>query len=207
LPTYPQTVSRMQELNIRAKFIYVMRNPLQRALSHYLHEVSQGVMTDDMTASFAAHPELVTYGCYAEQLRPFIDAFGQGRICLTSLEQLKTDPDGEFSKISLHLGMRTPLIWDHQARPQNVSAERMRRLPLHRLLVESRVSKVLRRNLLPQGLRQKLRATRTMGSERPTLPDALRRDLEARFQKDRAQLALMFPDHPALDLCYPFVSS
>ena len=206
-PTYPETVSRMQDMGLRPRLIYVIRNPVQRALSHYLHEMSQGVMTDDITRSFATHPELVSYGCYAMQLRPFIDAFGQDHVHLTSLEQLKRNPDEELAKIAAHLDTQAPLAWDHGAQPQNVSANRMRRLPLHGLLVESRLSKVLRRRLLPQALRQKLRAARTIGSERPELPDKLRQDLEARFLKDRAELGQMFPGHPALDLCYPFAPS
>lgn len=207
LPTFPLTVSRMQDMNLRPKFIYVIRNPVQRALSHYLHEVSQGIMTDDIIASFDSHPEMLAYGRYADQLRPFIDAFGLDNIFLTSLEQLKSDPDGELSKIGAHLGARAPLTWDHEARPQNVSAERMRRLPFHSILVESRTSKVLRSALLPQSVRQKLRAARTMGAERPTLPDDLTQRLEAEFLKDRDQLAQIFPGHPALTLCYPFAPS
>ena len=207
LPTYPQTVARMQSLKLKPKLIYVIRNPVQRAMSHYLHERSQGVMGEDMTASFEAYPELVEYGCYALQVRPFVEAFGQDSIYLSSLEQLKADPDTEFAKIGAHIGSLSPLVWDHEARPQNVSAERMRRLPMHGLLVESRLSKLLRRSLMPQSLRQKLRAARTMGTARPELPLPLRSRIEARFGEDRAALAQIFPSHPALDLCYPFTAS
>jgi hypothetical protein len=206
LPTYPRTLERMQTHPIHPKLIYVIRNPVQRALSHYLHELSQGVMVDDIRTSFAAHPELVSYGCYAQQLRPFIDTFGQDSVFLTSLEQIKADPQAEFSAIQTHIGASSPLVWNHGARPQNVSADRIRRLPFHRLLVESRLSKIMRRSLVPQGVRQKIRATLTIGTTRPQLPDDLRQDLEIRFTADSADLAQMFPAHPVLDLCYPFAT-
>lgn len=205
LPTYPETVARMQaDLPRAPKLIYVIRNPLDRAMSHYLHERSQGVMGEDVAASFAAHEALTSYGCYAMQLAPFVEAYGRGQIHLTSLEQLKADPDTELAAISVYLGSDTPFVWDHAAKPQNVSAERMRRLPMHGLLVESRLSKVLRRALLPQSLRHKIRVARTMGMERPAFPEAVRATMTTRFLADRAELATLFPDHPALTACYPF---
>lgn len=207
LPTYPETVARMAGLPNVPKLIYVIRNPLERALSHYIHEQSQGVMGADLEASFATHGELASYGCYAMQLAPFIEAFGRDQIYLTSLEQLKSDPDTEIAAIGRHIGAAQPFLWDHAARPQNVSSERMRRLPFHGLLVESKLSKVLRRRLLPQALRQKLRAARTMGSARPELPETLRAELIRIFTEDRAELAKLYPDHPALRLCYPFCAS
>jgi hypothetical protein len=100
--------------------------------------------------------------------------------------------------------VHAPLVWDHGAQPQNVSSERMRRLPLHGILIESRISKLLRRTLMPKRLRQKLRAARTIGTKRPQLPDPLRERLEAQFIMDRGDLVQMYPDHAALDLCYPF---
>lgn len=206
LPTFPKTVERMRMLDPAPRLIYIIRNPVDRAVSHYLHEWSQGVMGPDMAASFDDHPELVEYGCYAQQVRPFLDAFGPERIHLSSLEQIKQDPDAEFAAIGTHIGSSGQLSWDHGATAQNVSSQRMRRLPFHRILVESHLSKRLRRALLPQSLRRRLRELRMVGAARPEIPDGLRALLQERFLQDRAELAAVFPDHPALELCYPFAA-
>ena len=42
-------------------------------------------------------------------------------------------------------------------------------------------------------------------AERPELPDTLREAIEGEFAEDRRTLAALFPGHPALDLCYPFL--
>jgi hypothetical protein len=34
-------------------------------------------MSDDMTAEFARAPEIIDYGRYAMQIRPWIDAYGR----------------------------------------------------------------------------------------------------------------------------------
>ncbi|WP_298976340.1 sulfotransferase [uncultured Roseobacter sp.] len=204
LPTYPQTVTRLADMVSAPKLIYVIRDPVARAVSHYIHEWSEGRMGDDPVAAFADHPELVAYSQYPMQLAPFIARFGLDAILLTSLEELTRDPDGVLSRIGPHIGSTTPLIWDHGLGAQNVSSERFRRLPLHRLLVANPVARALRRNLVPAGLRAKIRKARTHG-DRPELPQSLRRELEQRFAPDRAALAALFPDHPALSLAYGFV--
>jgi sulfotransferase family protein len=203
LPTYPHTVKRMAQMLEAPKLIYVIRDPVARAVSHYLHGWSEGQMGDDPVAEFARHPELVTYGHYPMQLAPFIEAFGVGAICLSSLEQLSTDPDGELRRIGHHIGAPAPLVWDHGLGAQNVSAERVRKLPLHGLLVDNPVARALRHALVPKSVRTRIRMARTP-KERPTLPAGLRAQLEDRFAPDRAALAQLFPDHPALPLCYGF---
>lgn len=203
LPTYPQTVARMQAALAAPKLIYVIRNPVQRAVSHYLHEVTMRVMEGDAEVMFATHPELVAYGQYAMQIAPFIEVFGKDSIHLTSLEQLKAEPDAEFARIGAFLG-RPGLVWDHAQKAQNVSAERIKRFPLHGLIFDNPVAGVLRRTLVPRSLRDKIKARRQI-TDRPTLPEPLLRKLEAEFASDHAKLSALFPGHPALRLCYPFL--
>ena len=206
LPTWPRTVARMAEMLEAPRLIYVIRDPVARAVSHYIHEWSEGRMDRDSVTAFEEHPELVDYGRYAMQLEPYVAAFGIGSIHLTSLEQLKDDPDGELELIRRHLGLSRPLAWNHDLGAQNVSAERVRKLPLHGLLVDNPVATALRRALVPKALRSRIRQARTHGA-RPELPEHLEHDLGTRFVDDRAALARLFPDHPALTRCYPFLAA
>ncbi|NEP76369.1 sulfotransferase, partial [Okeania sp. SIO2G5] len=48
LPTYPQTIERIQKDLPNAKFIYVMRHPIKRLVSQYIHEWSQRVIEVDI---------------------------------------------------------------------------------------------------------------------------------------------------------------
>lgn len=201
LPTYPHTVARMADLLAAPKLIYVIRNPVERAVSHYIHDWSEGRTECDPATAFQRHPELVAYSRYPMQLAPFIDRYGPDRIHLTSLEQLAADPDKELQRIGAHIGAPAPLVWDHAMAAKNVSASRFRHLPLHQLVVRNPVARALRRTLVPKDMRRRIRKTRAR-TDRPDLPDDLRQDLEALFRPDRAALAQLFPDHPALDLCY-----
>ena len=203
LPTYPRTIERMQAVLPSPKLVYVIRNPVVRAVSHYIHDWSEARAGDDAVAAFRSCSDFVDYGCYGMQIAPYVRAYGAGQIWLTSLEQMELDPAGEFARIAAFLGLPTGATWRHDLPAQNVSAQRVRRLPLQGLLLDNPVARVLRRRLVPKSLRTWVRERR-MVERRPQLPADLRARLEARFLSDRAELAALFPGHPALGLCYPF---
>lgn len=150
-------------------------------------------MGSDLLAAFDAHPELVDYGRYAMQIEPFVEAYGNEAVLLTSLERIKADPQGELERICAHIGLRGAPAWRADLGAQNVSAERIRKLPLHDLLVTNPVATALRRTLIPKGLRRRIQEARRFG-DRPELPVSLRTRLAETFSEDLAALQVMFPD-------------
>ncbi len=202
-PVHPLTLSRMQPVLTAPRLIYMIRDPVARAVSHFVHEWSQGVLDDDIVAAFDTHAPLIDYGRYAYQIAPFLDAYGADAVLLTSLEQVKADPQAEMNRIAAHLGHDAPLTWHDDLGAKNVSAERVRRLPMQGVLVENPVAEALRRALVPKSVRNWVRGRRRM-KVRPELTPELRACLETAFLKDRTDLARLFPNHPALRLCYPF---
>lgn len=206
-PTYPDTLARLQQTGAPLpRILYMIRNPLDRAVSHYIHEWTEARMGKDPVAEFQRHPEIAAYSCYAMQIAPFIAAAGADRVLLTSLEQIKADPDAEFARIARFLGLGAGAAWQHDMAAQNVSANRARRLPLQGLLLDNPVARTLRQTLVPKSLRTRIRARLTL-QERPALPPTLIAELQDRFMEDRVLLARQFPDHPALSLCFPFAGS
>ena len=202
-PTWPHTVARLQAAVPDPRLIYMIRNPVQRCVSHYIHEWSEGRLTMSLDDAIRDVPEIIAYSQYAMQIAPFVTAFGAERILLTSLEALKRDGAGELARIGAFIGLKHTATWQETIEAQNVSARRVRKLPLQGLLIDNPVARALRRTLVPKALRTRIRQARTM-DVRPTLGDAARATLEATFLQDRAALADIFPDHPALTECYPF---
>jgi hypothetical protein len=192
LPTYPGTVARMRAVLHAPRLVYMVRDPIDRAVSHYMHGWTEGQMGDDPVVAFEDHAELVDYGLYARQLAPFIDAYGLDAICVTSLERLKADPQGELVRVCAHVAPGLSPVWREDLGAQNVSAERFRKLPLHGLLVTNPVATALRRALVPKALRERVRQARSMRA-RPVLPDDLRARLSEAFAPDQAELARLFP--------------
>lgn len=204
LPTYPETVARMGEVLEAPRLIYVIRDPVERAVSHYLHAWSEGEVGRDVAQAFADNPEFIAYSRYPMQLAPFLDRYGAESLLLTSLEAIKTAPQEELDRIGRHLGAAGPLTWNMGQKAQNVSAERARPLPMQTLLVDNPVARSLRRTLVPKTLRTKIRQMRTR-DDRPELPADLRNRLQDTFRTDRAPLQRLFPDFDRLGASYTFV--
>ncbi|WP_299964572.1 sulfotransferase [uncultured Roseobacter sp.] len=203
LPTYPDTLTRMQDVLPEPKLIYMIRNPMARAISHYIHEWSLRGAGSDAEGSFRSESSFTDYGCYGMQIAPFVEAYGKERILLTCLEAFKADPVAEFTRVARFLDLPMTAVWQPDLEAQNVSGERFRRLPFQSLLVDNPVARAVRYALVPKSVREKIRARRQI-SQRPEIPADVQRQMQARFLEDRDVLAQIFPGNPALDLCYTF---
>ncbi len=203
-PELPKTVERMTAALPQVRLIYMIRDPMVRLVSHYVHEWSQGVLSQPLAASLDAHTPLVDYGRYGWQVAPFIEAYGRDAVLLTSLERVTADPDRELARVAAHIGHPGPVAWADDNEAENVSAKRSRKLPLHGLIVDNPVADALRRALVPKAVRTWVREARQMKG-RPEIPADRISGLQARFAEDRETLAGFFPGDPSLDLAYPFL--
>jgi hypothetical protein len=205
LPTHPRTLDRLAPVLPGRRLIYLIRDPLDRAVSHYIHEWSMGRMAGEIEPAFARHPELVDYGRYGYQLAPWVAAYGREAILLISLEEMTRAPQAALDRVGAFLG-RTGLVWQDERAQENVSARRVRRLPLQGLLIDNPLATALRRSLVPKALRDRIRQARQM-QDRPQLTPALRARLAAVFAEDHARLLALFPDGGAqIAASYPFLA-
>lgn len=203
-PDYPDVISRLTATGASPKLIYMIRNPLERAISHYIHEWTEGVISSDLSTALHNFPALINYSCYGDQIAPWAAQFGADNILLLSLEAMQQDHQAVLDAAGAFLG-RENLVWQDNLERVNVSAERIRRLPFQDILINNPVAVRLRRALIPQKLRDNIRQSRQM-RERPKLDPADRALLEQRFAADYAKLKAIFPDRPGLDLSYPFLT-
>jgi hypothetical protein len=187
LPTYPRTVMRMREHLDQPRLIYVMRHPVDRLISQYVHQRSEGEIRCNLEKALTLHPELVAYSCYARQLAPFIETYGKLAILPVFLDRLVADPQGELERICRFIGYGGKVKWDEQLSRDNASADRMRKFPLFDLLVEHPVAARLRQSLVPKAVRTKIRQVFTVG-EPPALTGTALTELEKVFDADLAKL-------------------
>lgn len=205
LPDRPQTVERLQAALPHVRLIYIIRNPIARAVSHFIHEWTEGVLSNDIEAAFRDHSPLIDYSRYAMQLEPYLAAFGPDRVHVASLEHLNQDPQAELERIAAFLGHQSPVAWQEEQAQMNVSAERVRNFPLKGLLVDNPAAAFLRRTLVPQGLRDAVKARLQM-KKRPELSPGTRAHLEGVFAEDYARLCEMLPGRDHLAASYPFLA-
>lgn len=188
LPTHPKTVDRLAEALPGVKLVYVMRHPIDRLLSHYNHERTNGRTTLDLREAVEQIPELVDYGRYAMQLEPYLAAFGSQNVLPVFFRRLVRHPQAELERICQFLGYPAWPTWDETLRPQNVGRERLRKSALRTALVNSPGLTPFRRRLTPKWLSEPIKALWRSGVEAPTVPADLLDRLGALFDDDLARL-------------------
>jgi hypothetical protein len=187
LPTYPKTIERMGKSLDRPRLIYVMRHPIDRLISQYIHQWSEHEIASSLDDAVTRHPELIAYSRYSKQLAPFIGAYGKSAVLPVFFDRLKNCPQQELERICRFIGYREAAQWQTDLAPDNVSSQRMRKFPLYGLIVDNPVATALRRSLVPKSLRTKVRQRFSI-TKRPALREQTQKRLVRVFDEDLAML-------------------
>ena len=175
LPTFDKTVDRIYGVVPDAKIIYIMRHPVDRLVSQYIHEWTCKKISCDIEKAIERHPELIEYSCYFYQIKPYIDRFGLENVLPVFFERIKDDPESELERISHFIGYEGRVTWTESSTKTNVSSERLRLSPFMQAIVDSKILSFFRKTFLPVGLRRLVKAKYQM-KERPTIgEDAMHR--------------------------------
>ncbi len=184
LPTYPQTVARMQKWLPNPRLIYVMRDPVDRLISHYLFQSNRGKIHCRLDEALTRHPELIAYSCYSRQLTPFIEAYGKSAILPVFFDRLIAEPRVELERIFRFIGYQGKVTLGDGLPAINM---RLRRFPFYNILVEQPLLVKLRRNLLPKAVRMRIRELLS-ASKRPRLTGSELKEVEKVFDDDLAEI-------------------
>lgn len=188
LPDYPRTIARMVRDLPEIKLIYVMRHPIDRMMSQYVHELTTGRIKIDIHTAVERHHELIEYSRYAMQLGPFIDHYGFENILPVFFPRLVRHSQSELERIGRFLGHRGPLRWDTSMKPQNRGKERLRPSPIRQALVQAPVLSTLRQRVMPRHWTESLKGLWRAQIEPPSLRPELIARLHDVFDADLAQL-------------------
>ncbi|HMB05265.1 MAG TPA: sulfotransferase, partial [Isosphaeraceae bacterium] len=188
LPTYPRTIERMIRALPRVKLIYIMRDPIDRLVSQYLHYSIRGEIDVPIDEALARHPELTDYSRYSMQLEPFLGAFGPESVLPVFFERLVKHPQAELERICRFIGYEGQPRWDCVMRAQNVTSEQMRKSVLREMIISLPVLSGLRRRLVPRRWSECLKALWRVSPERPRLRSESVDRLRAVFDGDLARL-------------------
>jgi hypothetical protein len=105
VPLFAQVPERILEFNPGARFIYIIRDPLERTISHYWHRVRWWGERRSMAAAIRADQRYADVSDYARQLNAYLSCVGRERIYVVTLEQFAADAVGELSRIYAWLGV------------------------------------------------------------------------------------------------------
>lgn len=126
-PFVKKVPSRIKKQVPDAKFIYIMRDPIERSLSHITHEMLEGQIGISKEADkFVTDTKspFVQFSLYGLQLQQYLEHFDKSRILLLDFHELKSNPSSCVQDIFNFLGHNANIRSDVFSEKRNVSAER-----------------------------------------------------------------------------------
>ncbi len=189
----PERIAAVPDAEFR--FLYIMRNPIQRIESHLSHALAEKWSDASADEAVESDSHFLEVSRYAKQLDPYYERFPAESILLVDFEEMRGDPTGVARRAQAFLGL-TPLeTFEGSDQPKNVGKGRITRDPVGNLVRDNPVLSAVGR-LVPTSLKRGIReafATRSKGNTR--LTEAQRARVVEHLAEDQARLR----DHYGFD--------
>lgn len=131
---HPEAPARIRQVLPAARLLVILRDPVERAWSHYHHEVERGFETLPFEEALAAEPERLgdvfghqhhsyaARGHYLDQLEVVWRLFPRDQVLVLLSEDLSADPDATLADAHRFLGVPPqPLVatrrWNERVKP------------------------------------------------------------------------------------------
>ena len=128
-----------------AKIICTVRDPFDRAVSHYFHYRKRGAPSSTLAEMAETYPDVIEAGLYARHAPRWEEAFGRDRVHYLPYRMLRDDPEG-FCK-----ALCAVLEIDYIAPDPALSGEQINAAKVPRNLVAARVAQSLSTGLRRHG--------------------------------------------------------
>jgi hypothetical protein len=156
VPLYTGVPQRILAFNPNARFVYIMRDPIERAISHYWHRVRGWGERREMLCAIRNDAHYRDVSHYARQLQVYLQHVGPERIFALTHEELIADAPGQLSCLYAWLGV------DPSFRPERIG------------IPENEMPPVIEQVRDP-GLLDRFRRSAMFRHVAPLLPPALRK--------------------------------
>lgn len=198
-PTFQGVPERMHRLVPNVRLLYLVRDPIERALSHYTHNRVHGREEEPVEAAFlpVEDSHYLQTSRYYMQITQYLDYFPRERVLIVQSERLRNQRGAVMRRIFDFLGVSTAI---DESRFDTEYHSTSKKLPpgLSSFLTETRIGNAVTtlgealvpRRLLDWGLEQF-----SADVERPTLEGEVRQEVRAFLRRDAEQLRAQFaPD-------------
>jgi hypothetical protein len=96
---------RLRSVVPDAKFVYLVRNPVERAWSQYVHNLAHGRETGLFTEVITERPEYLDISRYHLQLTQYLDVFQRDQLLVLVFEEMIRNPTATVRTVCEFLGI------------------------------------------------------------------------------------------------------
>lgn len=123
LPRFAHVPERILEFNPQSRFIYIMRDPVERAISHYWHRVRWWRERRSISAAIRSDPQYLDVSYYAMQLKAYLRHVAGDRVYVLTHEALIAEPAAQIARVYEWLGIASSFRPPNMGIPANVRPE------------------------------------------------------------------------------------
>ena len=114
---YPSVPERIKLYNENSKIIIMLRNPIERAFSHYLMDYRLGLTSNSFEEEFDKKETLnfqqyFLLGNYFHQVKRYLNIFGKENVHIIWYSDFKENTANELNKVISFLGLNTDFKLD-----------------------------------------------------------------------------------------------
>jgi len=131
---------RIAKFNPGARIVLIMRDPVERSISHYWYMVRFFAEKRDMLTALRDDVDYTATSHYAMQLRPWLELFGRDRVWTLTTEALRDDGAGTLSQLFQWLGVDASFVPPNLSERANEAPEEIRQVQGSGLLHQLRHS-------------------------------------------------------------------
>jgi hypothetical protein len=156
---FPGVPQRMYSVVPDCKLIYIARNPIERAISHYLHSWSAGIESRPISEAFQRfeNNNYILTGNYLFQLGKFLEYYPQDQVLVLLSEDLRNERHATLSRVFQFLGVDDAFVCQNFHEVHHRTSAKRREISLVRLTRRHfPVMLTLARKLLPSSTLGKL---------------------------------------------------
>lgn len=174
---------RIKEYNSSAKFIYLMRDPVERTISHYWHTVRWEKERRSPIKAIRENPHFLEVSHYAMQLKEFFSFFPMDQIHELTIEAFQKNQEKHLSSLFQWLGVDKGFIPGGLSNKDHVTPEVIHQVKGAGFLDAFRYSKVweIFNPYFPQRLKDVARSV----SDKPVHKSKVNMEEVVSFLKER----------------------
>ena len=121
-PDHPEVARRMAAVVPGVRLVYLVRDPIERAVSQYRHHRADGTEPRPVAdALLDPGSQYIARGRYFDRLTPFLRTFAREQILVVSQEDLLRDPDRSLNLVYRFLEVKPSVPAAPPARRWNVA--------------------------------------------------------------------------------------
>ena len=156
-PEFRETHKRLHDYNPSLKLIYVMRQPVDRVISHYTHNRVREIDIRPPEIAVFSDAAYVDRSRYGVQIRPYLELFGPENVMLLVFEEYTADQIAALYRIADFLGIESAPFAETDTTPlhQSVGQPYLRSEAARAFTKSELFQKV--RGVVPASIRQPIR--------------------------------------------------